>query len=294
MNRVPLAFLLLIIFLLLYFHPAQAQRKWKKALPEKNGVSYNNGKFNIGIKAGAIWSYFGYSILKNTTYDGIISPIAGLLLEYKTNTPLSVGFNPYVAIRGTSMHHDKVWQSGLGTQTDTTRTQYTCQMNIVGTRFPFTYYFNSFIFSNPKDKQFYVTLAPEAYYVLGGKIRYSKIDMPQGTFKSDTSILIGKANMQRLQFGVTCGAGFSSKHNINAFAFVMKYELAFSFGINNIFSKMESQQGGFPENGGFAGSPYATIQQGQRRYRALDFSITLMFPIKKQLRGACINWGEFN
>ena len=294
MNRVSLVFLF-IVFLFLYFHPAQAQRKWKKALPARNAVSYNNGKFNIGLKAGAIWSYFGYSSFKNTTYEGIIGPMAGLLLEYKTNQ-LSVGFNPFVAIRGTAMHYDKVWQTGLGqNQTAITRSEYVSQMNIVGTRIPFTYYFNSFFFSNPKDRQIFATLAPEACYVLGGKIRYAKFKMPDHTLipDSDASVDIGDANMQRFQYGIACGAGLSSRHNINAFTFVMRYELAFCCGINNTFSEVETE-GNFPPNGGFGGSPYATVQKGQRRYRALDFSVTVMFPIKKQLRGACINWGEYN
>lgn len=296
MNRKVFILFSIALFSLFYTGPVQAQKKWKKALPTRHAVATNNGKFNIGVKAGAIWSYFRYSEFENTTIDGVLYPIAGLLIEYKTNNRFSIGLNPYVAIRGTKMHHDKIWLTGLGeNQTDTTRTRYTCLMNVVGARIPFTYYFNSFLFSGSNSKQFYISVAPEAYYVLGGNIQYAKFRMPQETLipGSYTSIKIGNANMQRLQLGVTCGSGLSSTHSTSSFSFITKYELAFSFGINNTFSKTETE-GSFPQGGGFLGSPYAFLQTGNRSYRALEFTITVMFPVKKQLRGACVNWGEYN
>ncbi len=278
-----------IIALLSITLPAHSQRQWNKPLRSSNYVAAGVGSLQFGIKLGGLWNYFDYPSLngnqwnhivgnpaKYTHYDGKFGPIAGVAIEYKPNDLFSVGLEGHYAKRGTKMHHNKEYLVSY-TMTDTTNTIFDCNLDALEVRIPFTFYIKTILFSDPQSRGLYASISPEVSYLLGGTMEMTKTRVSNDSIMEHVLDTVGSSNMQRINYGVNCGVGYWSKHDMQGYSVIMKYELSFDIGVNNTFSN--SEQAASPNN--------------KRFHRAVEASVSIMMPMKKRLRGACIRWGDY-
>lgn len=142
---------------------------------------------------------------------------------------------------------------------------------------PVTYYTSV---ASTKNIKPYVYVAPRFSYVLSGELTHttsytdnqnnSISDFPD---RSETASL-DFTNYTMINVGATAGAGSLFRINLNNYYFIIKLDV--SANLNCIPSFMT----GDAYRLRFSSDAHATL--------------SLMFPIKKPLKGACMKWGEYD
>ena len=271
---------LLLVFLCSF--TAQAQGQFHKPLKttQQNILGFSN--YNVGLKFGCPWSYMTKSDLHQTTYDGNIGYLGGLLVERNLGK-WSVAAEASFAQKGTRMHNDKHYQISL-TEDGWVKTTYSVAYNVVAIRVPVTYYFQGavkedkvipYLFAGPE-----VDIAMPFNYDLwisrfdGEVVAVTQqFDGPTGEdfFKESRAPFNPPVNI-----GFVAGMGLMTKVRIENNALHFKLDVAYNRGLMNL---------AVPTKDGWK---WPFEPQGNRIFaHDLEVNFSVVYPIKKILYDAC-------
>ena len=143
-------------------------------------------------------------------------------------------------------------------------------------------------------------VAPRVSIPLSGKMVWQKKEIlgygSENQHYSETGNSIdteefNAQNTRQFNVGLVLGAGVLYKLNVGNYYLLLKLDASAHAAFINSFSSEEIH--GQSQNVVGAGyiDPYLL---GMRFNSDATVRLTLMFPLKKQLQGACIRWGEYD
>lgn len=290
---------LAILFALLIMNGTDAMAQYRKPLQSatnKNG--YSEARYNIGISGGltsTYWAHFGGT---KTPFQAPLNfgLTGGLVVERMFNANSSLSIEGYYAMRNTHLNYEVLnFPVALNVNKDYYR-QYDADYQEVNVQVPLTYYLGQ---ANSNLRP-YVYVAPRFSLPLSGQMSYKKMeilnygtdeqqyDEDHATF--DTVQMNGQ-NSRLWNVGLVIGVGLRYKINIGNYYLLTKVDLSGHAAVINSFSHDEIH--GDSENVIGAGyiDPYLL---GMRFNTDATLKLTIMFPLKKQLKGACMRWGEYD
>ena len=288
-----------ILSLILVMMGTDAMAQFRKPLQSatnKNG--YSEARYNIGITGGltsTYWAHFGGT---KTPYQAPFNfgLTGGLIVERMFNANSSLSIEGYFAMRNTEVHYDVInFPVALNVNKDYYR-QYNADYQEVNVQIPLTYYLGQ---SNSKLRP-YIYVAPRFSLPLSGKMSYKKVEiLNYGTDEQqydedhatmDTVSMSGQ-NGRLWNAGLVLGVGLRYKINIGNYYLLTKLDLSGHAAVINSFSPNEiSGEAEHVIGAGYI-DPYLL---GMRFNTDATLKLTIMFPLKKQLKGACMKWGEYD
>lgn len=301
-----------IIFLAFVLIGSTANAQFNKPLQSASSrVNTSEARYNIGISGGlnsTYWFHFGgtKTRYKEPFNFGILG---GLTVERMLNKNMSVSLEGFYAMRNLQLNyeiHNFPVSLGMGPEHNK---DYYRQLDVdyteINVQAPFTYYF-----SNSTIRP-YVFVGPRVSVPMSGKMIWRKAEIVNGqqssTWTSIDTVGISAQNMWQWNIGVVGGAGVMFKLNVGNYYFLIKADASahaslayFLVNINpfdvhasviNSFTHEETS--GTSQNVVGAGyiDPYLL---GTRINTDATVKVTLLFPLKKQLQGACMRWGEYD
>ena len=301
-----------IFFLAFVLIGSTANAQFNKPLQSASSrVNTSEARYNIGISGGlnsTYWFHFGgtKTRYKEPFNFGILG---GLTVERMLNKNMSISLEGFYAMRNMQLNyeiHNFPVSLGMGPEHNK---DYYRQLDVdyteINVQAPFTYYF-----SNSTIRP-YVFVGPRVSVPMSGKMIWKKAEIVNGqqssTWTSVDTVGISAQNMWQWNVGVVGGAGVMFKLNVGNYYFLIKADASahaslayFLVNINpfdvhasviNSFTHEETS--GTSQNVVGAGyiDPYLL---GTRINTDATVKVTLLFPLKKQLQGACMRWGEYD
>lgn len=209
----------------------------------------------FGLKGGINFPrlYYTNAHLSNLPHDLMITPSAGAFIEFPLFKSFAVAPELNYQQRGGATSY--VYEGKYDVS-------YKFEAEYVSMRIPFICYF-------PVSNMFrpYVFAAPDAGYVVGGKISL----MQPGLNIEGSEIGLNNSNINRYYFGLLGGAGIRMNLLLQEFTLVIKADAAVNFGLLDTFSESEHNETASPTN------VYAYNHQGMRNSRGLEVSISIGF-----------------
>ena len=280
---------------LICFNATAQNRQFKKPIqPAYSPNASNDAIYNIGITGGGTlteWIHFGGN---NTHFKQPIPKslgiIGGISFERVMNSHYSIGIEALYAMRQTELSHTIVdFPIGIGKYNDIKK-QFSVNYTEVAVQAPISYYFN-----NTPNSTFrpYVFAAPRVSVPLSGTMRWQKdyyLDGKIDKTESDT-ISMSKQNFQTFNVGLVLGAGVMMRINLSSYYFLIKLDASYHAGFINTHTKEEMND----NIGHVIGSSYIEPKLLEKRFSTdANLKLSIFFPLKKQLKGACMNWGEYD
>ena len=264
-----------------------AQGQFRKPLKSTNQSILGFSNYNVGVKLGCPWSYLEKTSLKETTYNGHFGYLAGFLVERNLGR-WSVSIESTFAQKGTRMHNERDYQSGIGDY-GKLKTEYSVAYNVATVRIPVTYYFKGVV---KEDKLVpYIYLGPQVDLPLG-------FNLNLGSFKTDpvmevtqkTEITVDNNNVTHenplpeitksfnpaINISAVAGIGVMTKIRFENSAIFLKLDAAYNRGIWNLAA---------PTKDGWKW-PFEN-QENQIFAHDVEVNFSVVFPIKKILYDAC-------
>lgn len=286
---------LLILTLLIFGITAQAQ--FKKALPSSRSQFYSNeARYNIGIIGGATMTQWLHTGGTKTQYNHPfnIGIVGGITLERKLQSNVSVGIEVLYAMRNTHLNYEVLnFPISLTDSKDYYR-QLDVDYQEVNIQIPLTYYTGQ---GNIKP---FVYAAIRGSLPLSGKSIWQKKEiLNYGTANqqySETGAVIdtiemSAQNMRPWNIGLVAGAGVLFRVNFSNYYFLIKADASIHSTVVNSFSHEEATG----ESQNVIGASYIDPYLMSYRFNTdATARITILFPLKKQLKGACMRWGEYD
>lgn len=287
-----------ILFIFLLYFGSEAKAQFNKPLASSSRSYSSEAKYNVGIVGGVNtthWLHFGGT---STKYDQPLNLgiTGGIVVERVLNKDLSVSIEGYYAMRNTQLSYDVLnFPVALNVNNDYYR-QYNADYQEVNVQVPLTYYFGQ---ANSSIRP-YVFVAPRVIVPISGKMIWKKTEIKEyGTenqhldengWQIDT-VEMNAQNARQWNVGVVAGVGLRFKINIGNYYLITKADLSGHAAVINSFSHDEIT--GESQNVIGAGyiDPYL---QGMRFNTDATAKVTILFPLKKQLKGACMRWGEYD
>lgn len=282
---------------------AQKNKQFKKPLTSpRDQIQSSEAKWNVGILGGGnltTWLHFHSPqstnwYLKNyTLFDTITNSLGyfgGIGAEYKVTRNLSVGLNVVYAQHSIQLgfvndHFPIQWDEN-GQQINYGRIVkgYKSKYHCIEAYVPVTYYIG---LASNKSVVPYVFAAPRISYVLPDTTArmvytnsYYKNDANNTLISSSVnSVPYNRSTYRLFNVGATLGVGSMFKISTSNYYFLFKVDIS-------------ANMNGLP-----------TFKQGEvinNEFNYLRYStdahatLTFMLPIKKQLKGACMEWGEYD
>lgn len=304
---------IILILIALFFGANTANAQFNKPLQSPNSkVNSSEARYNVGIVGGLNTTRWFHSGGTRTAYHqpfnfGIIG---GLSVERLLNKSTSISLEGYYAMRNLQLNYEVLnFPSQLNVNENFYR-QLDVDYQEINVQALFTYYFSK---SNLRP---YVFVGPRVSVPMSGKMIWQRTKIEEyGTASQHLStngadidtVDFSAQNTWQWNLGVVAGAGIMYKLNVGNYYFLIKADisahasLAYFTILNespyvhasllNSFTYEEQQ--GTSQNVVGAGyiDPYLL---GMRFNTDAAVKITLMFPLKKQLQGACIRWGEYD
>lgn len=276
----------IILSCLLVLICGTATAQFKKALPNMRGNGQaSDARFNVGLIGGgdfttwvhinsaqaADWYLANYKPIIRFGYFG------GIAAEYMLGKNLSVGLNAIY-------NQHNMGLSYLNDNFPTAFNQHmkriyglTADYRSIEVYVPVTYYINI----GSKNLMPYVYAAPRVSYILDGTMSYSRTDLTQND--SIISIMLetttfNDSTYRKLNVGATVGVGAQVRINTSNYYFLVKFDLSANVNALQTFTEIDLLNEF--NHLRFAADAYATV--------------TFMLPLKKQLKGACMKWGEYD
>lgn len=286
--------LILFFSLLLVGNTAMAQ--FRKPLQSRNTMGSNEAQYNIGITGGLTTTHWFHFAGTETQYHQPFNfgPLGGLVVERMFNKYSSIAIEGLFAMRNTHMDYNVLnFPIAINVNKDYYR-QYDVNYMEVAIQVPLTYYFSQ---GNLRP---YVFVAPRFTLPLSGKLEWQKQEIiGYGTEEQHyneenvvhETVEMSGQSMRRWNAGLVAGAGIRYKLNFSNYYLLMKLDLSAHAAFINSFSRDEIN--GDSET--VIGAAYIDPYLLQKRFNT-DASVkfTLLFPLKKQLKGACMRWGEYD
>lgn len=303
----------LVAFLLI---GSTVQAQYNKALSSQNQFYSNDAKYNIGITGGLTSTFWLHSGGAKTKYHqpfnfGIVG---GLVVERMFDKNTSLAVEALYAMRNTQLNYyvlNYPVSMGLGPEhnKDYYR-QLDAKYQEVNVQVLLTRYFSQ---GNIRP---YAFVAPRVTVPLSGNMVWQKTQVSgygtadqqliESTRSIDT-VMMTAQNTWQSSLGLVIGGGVMFRINVSNYYFIVKADVSahaalahFSFvqdkpqvraSFLNSFTYEEAH--GTSQNVIGAGyiDPYLL---GMRINTDAAAKITIMFPLKKQLKGACMRWGEYD
>ena len=274
---------------------AQTKTTFNKPIQSSNvPKASNDAKYNIGITGGGTlteWIHLGGN---NTRFKQPIlkslGVIGGVSVERLMNNHVTVGIEALYAIRKTELNHTLVDFPCGANQWYNIKKQFDVNYNEVDIQFPVSLYFgNSF---NVKTRP-YIFAAPRVSIPLNGQMLWKK-DYISGDqiirSESDTTTM-NKSNFKPYNIGLVLGGGIMMRINLSNYYFLVKADASYHIGLLNTHTKDEMND----NVGQVIGSSYIEPVLLEKRFSTdVNLKLSVFFPLKKQLKGACMNWGEYD
>lgn len=290
----------LYIILFLCLSTATAQAQFAKPLKPRTSTAESDAKYNIGVVGGLSatrWLHFGGT---ETTYEQpyflysadnafaslLDHGLAGLVFEYRLSENNSIGIEVLYANRSTMLSYnyilpDQINHSQIYYRQDSIIYKEIC------IQVPITQYFGN---GNIKP---YLFIAPRFTLPLSGDMHWKYGAVSSGTkgTTDTTTVAMTAHNMRPWNVGAVVGAGLSFKIPISSYYMFLKLDASYHWGFFNTFADKEIN--GDSED--VIGASYIDpTLLGKRYISNATVKLTVMFPLKKQLKGACMNWGEYD
>lgn len=307
------AYFLTLVIIFIVGSTAQAQFK-KPLQPANSKVNSSEALYNIGLIGGLNSTYWFHAGGTNTKYKypfnfGISG---GLAVERMLNKTSSISIEGYYAMRNLQLNYEVLnFPMQFPTSNDDGNRNFYRQLDVdfqeVNVQAIYTYFFST---SNIRP---YVFIGPRVSVPLSGKLHWQKKEILQPNQPhsnipdSDTIIEMSAQNTWQWNIGVVGGAGVMFKLNVGNYYFLLKADVSahaalayftFTKESPNIHASLlnsftHEEQAGTSQNVIGAGyiDPYLL---GMRFNTDATFKVTLLLPLKKQLQGACMRWGEYD
>lgn len=281
--------------LFLFGHFAQAQ--FRKPLQSANSkVNSSEALYNIGLTGGitsTYWLHFGGTHTKykqpfNLGYTG------GLIVERMINGSNSVSLEGYAAKRNVQLNYEiPNFPVAINQNKDYYR-QFDASFLEIDVQAILTHYLSKgvlrpYVFAGPRVS------VPFMGHMLWQKKEILEYGTPNQHF-SETgatidTVTMNAQNTRQFNVGLVAGVGILYKLNVGNYYFLIKADISGHAAFINSFTSEEIH--GESQNVIGAGyiDPYLL---GMRFNTDVTAKVTLMFPLKKQLQGACIRWGEYD
>ena len=285
-----------IFLLVLLIIGTTAQAQFRKPLQSSIRVNSSEAKYNIGLVGGVTmtrWEHFGGT---KTQYNQPFNfgPVGGLFLERMINSSNSIGIEGLFAMRNTQLNYEVLnFPVAINQNKDYYR-QYDVNYQEVDVQIPLSHYF-----SQGKLRP-YVFVAPRVSIPLSGQLIWQKKEiLNYGTEEQqydETNMTIDTVSMNahnahQWNVGLVAGAGVQYKITLNNYYFLLKLDASYHWAAINSFTNEESQGESTNVIGAGYIDPYLL---GKRFNTDAMVKLSFMFPLKKQLKGACMNWGEYD
>lgn len=289
------------VFALLTF-TATAQQFRKPLTSPRDRVESSDAKWNVGILGGGnltTWLHFHSPessdwFLKNyNVFDTITNSLGyfgGIGIERKLKSNLSVGLNVVYAKHSIQLgfvddHFPIEWDNATS-QINYGRIVkgFKANYHAIEAYVPITYYIG---LSSKNNVVPYVFAAPRVSYMLPDTT--AKMTYTNSYYRNDANNTLISTSSNTVPFNrstyrlVNVGAtvGFGSLFRINT----SNYYFLFKFDVSANMNSLPTFKKGEVENNEFNYLRYSTDAHA---------TLTFMLPIKKQLKGACMKWGEYD
>lgn len=221
--------ILLFLFMLHVFQTLSAQEVQLPSYALK--VNYNEKMF-FGLKGGINMPrlYYTNKHLQDLPHNFMISPSVGAFVELPFSTVLSVAFELNYQQRGGATSY--IYEQNYNVS-------YQFDAHYISIRFPV----NCYIPIHPSVRP-YLFFGPDMGYVVGGKIALSQPELEI----SGSEVVINNSNVNRVYFGVLCGAGLRFNVELPHSTLVIKTDAALNWGLSDTFSKAEHDDTATPTN----------------------------------------------
>lgn len=294
MKKAP--FIILLSFLLL---GSKVNAQFNKPLQSSNNAFYSNqARYNIGLIGGITSTYWLHIGGTRTHYQAPFNYgiTGGLVFERMMKNDVSLGIEALYSMRNTQLNYYVLnYPTEFNVNHDFYR-QLDADYTEVDVQIPLTYYFGQ---ANGNIRPF-VFAAPRFTLPLSGKMKWQKVQVEKyGTSEQylvdetldwDTVDMTAQ-NMRPWNVGLVVGGGVRFKINFANYYLLIKADVAAHSTVVNSFSHEEAT--GQSQN--VIGASYIDPYLMSYRFNT-DFTarVTIMFPLKKQLKGACMRWGEYD
>ena len=254
----------------------------------------NDATYNIGIFGGinaTYWAHFGgsrYDIHMNNITK-CLGYTGGLSLERMISLSFSVGFEAAYAQRNVNQIHSYTLPVSLGVNNNYTDTLYAAYSEVYF-QIPFTAYLGPATW----NVRPYVYAAPRVTAPLFGSIKKTNNNITENVTLSEDTISMGTSSYKGINVGVAIGMGVQGRLNTQHYYYLFKFDVSAHAGLLSTNPVIDSDEDIQPVVLPSVG-PNGQIQTlDPKRYCAdVLAKITIMFPLKKQTRGACVSWGEY-
>lgn len=291
-----------VIFLLTFLLiGSAAQAQFRKPLQSANSkVNASEARYNIGISGGltsTYWVHFGGTKTKyHTPFNfGIMG---GLCIERMLNATTSVSLEGYYAMRKTSLNYNVLnfpVSVGMGPEHnwDYYR-QFDADYQEVDVQPIITRYLSKgnlrpYVFGGIRVS---VPLSGSMVWQKKRILEYGTENQHYSTTdNSSDSVEMNAQNTRPFNVGLVAGVGIMYKLNVGNYYFLLKADVSGHAAVINSFTHDEITG----ESQNVVGAAYIDPYLLGMRFNT-DFTakVSIMFPLKKQLQGACIRWGEYD
>ena len=288
--------IILFLSLILLGNTAMAQGRFRKPLQSRNTIGSNEARYNVGLTGGLTtthWFHFGGT---GTQYHQPFNfgPIAGIVVERMFNSSSSIAVEGLFAMRNTHLDYNVLnFPVAINVNKDFFR-QYDVDYMEVAIQVPLTYYFSQ---GNLRP---YVFVAPRFILPISGSMEWQKQEIiDYGTENQHYSeegavhetVEMSAQNMRPWNVGLVVGAGIRYKINFSNYYLLLKLDASAHAAFINSFSRDEING----DSEIVIGAGYIDPYLMQSRFNTdASVKLTLLFPLKKQLKGACMRWGEYD
>lgn len=274
-----------------------AQAQFNKPLQSTRSPFYSNeAMYNIGLIGGATMTQWLHVGGTKTNYHHTFNYgiIGGLTFERKLQRNLSLGIEGIYAMRKTQVNYEVLNLPVSLTESNDYYRQLDADYIEVNVQVPLTYYFGQ---GNILP---FVFVAPRFTMPLGGKMIWQKKQIIgygtdnqhfSNTGNVTDTVDITAQNMRPWNVGLVAGGGVLFRINFSNYYFLIKTDVSAHSTIVNSFSHEEA----IGESQNVIGASYIDPYLMSYRFNTdVTARITIMFPLKKQLKGACMRWGEYD
>ena len=281
---------------------ASAQQFKKPLVSPRDRTLASDARFNIGVLGGAnftTWLHF-HSPEASTwmlkSYNPEVLPsigyFGGISLEYMITNNLSIGLNAIYAqhnmgLTYTDEHFPYLWDNDNQNIVFITRNKtFNAQYRSLEAYVPITFYINM----GMKNVKPYVFVAPRVAYLptflndtsqmtaQSTYISYDDVTKPDTISSLASFVGFNTNTYQSLNAGLTVGVGSQFRINTANYYLLLKFDLSANMYALSTFTAADLEN-----------------EFNYLRYTAdAHATLTLQFPVKKRLKGACMKWGEYD
>ena len=295
---------LILFALIATFGTAHAQ--FAKPLPKNHSEETSTeAKYNVGVIGGVSATRWLHTDGVHRPYEQpyfLFDPnapvtslldhgLAGIVVDRKLGTNNSIGIEAFYANRSTMLDYDYELPDAIG-HSQMYHRKDSIVYSEVCIQIPLNQYFGS---GNIKP---YVFIAPRFTLPIAGNMHWTLQTLAADSTSTNTTldtatVAMTRNNMRAWNIGAVVGAGVRFKVPINSYYLLLKLDASCHVGVFNTYSEKEIAGETNPASVIGASHIDPTLL-GKRHIGNATVKLTVLFPLKKMGKGACVNWGEYD